>query len=102
VIPLKESIIIVKVGKLDDWGRPTKLTELIVRGRVDYQSKRVMNDQGVETISKAVILLKGIVDVSTSDSIKWVDVYGEHIAKPISVSPLKDLSSKIVFTKVVI
>lgn len=102
MIPTKDEITIVMAGTLDDWARPTGTTEHIVKCRIDYISKLVKDAHGNEVISKAVILIKGAVLVTVKDTIRWVDVFGEHIEKPISVSPIKDLSGKVLFTKVVI
>jgi hypothetical protein len=102
MIPVKDDITIISVGVLDDWGRPSEPTTQTVKGRVDYRNEIVKDNNGQDTLSKATILLKGVVIMSVEDTVQWSDVYGIHEEKPISVSPIKDLSNKVIFTKVVI
>jgi hypothetical protein len=102
LIPLKETVIVEKAGSLDDWGRPTGVTTETFACRIDYQTEIVKNDKGEDVVSKATILIDGFAPVKTSDTVKWSDSYGDHEAKPLSVSPLKDLLSKVLFTRVVV
>jgi hypothetical protein len=103
MIPLKQTVYIVKSGQEDDWGIPQPGAEIPVKGRVDYQIKKVTASDGQEVISSATILLKGAQDVSLSDTIKWTDALGHtYERKPIQVNPLADLSSKVLFTQVIV
>jgi hypothetical protein len=102
MIPTKDVVTVEQAGTLDDWGRPTNPTSKQFNCRIDYRSEEVKLDNGVVVLSKAIILIKGVALVSINDTLKWSDQYGEHEAKPLSVSPLKDLSSKVLFTKVVV
>jgi hypothetical protein len=102
MIPTNESVFVERAGELDDWGRPTTPTLTEYKARIDYRTEIVKTDNGEDAVSKAQILFKGVVLVTVDDTVKWVDQYGEHEAKPLSVSPLKDLSSKVIFTKVVV
>lgn len=103
MIPTKDTITIERAGTLDSWGRPTGISEPEeIKCRIDYSIKLVKNAKGEEVLSKAFILIKGVVLVTVNDTIKWSDDYGDHEAKPHSVSPLKDFSSKVLFTKVVV
>lgn len=101
MIPTKDIIFVQKNGELDDWGRPTPGEVLEFPCRIDYQTQVVQDDNGEEVVSKVQILVKGFANITTDDNISWVDEYGEHDVNPISVSPIKDLGSKILFTKVV-
>jgi hypothetical protein len=102
MIPTKDIVTVEKAGILDDWGRPIGSTSTQYKGRVDYRSEIVKNSNGEDVVSKAIILIKGVALISVDDTIKWTDELGAHEAKPISVYPLNDLSSKVLFTKVVI
>jgi hypothetical protein len=102
MIPTNDTVTIEKAGSLDDWGRPTGTTTQSFKCRVDYRTEVVKTDNGEDAVSKAIILIKGVAQVTTDDTVKWSDAYGNHEAKPLSVSPLKDLSSKVLFTKVVV
>ena len=102
MIPVKDTLIVEKAGTLDDWGRPTGSTTETFKARIDYIDKVVKDMNGKDVLSTATILIKGVALVSTNDKVKWSDAYGEHEAYPISVSPIKDLANKILFTKVVI
>jgi hypothetical protein len=102
MIPTKDEVTVERAGTLDDWGRPTGTTIETFACRVDYRTEIVKNANGEDTVSKAIILIKGVALVTSEDTVKWSDAYGEHEAQPISVSPLKDLSSKVLFTKVVV
>lgn len=102
MIPTKDTVIVTKVGGLDDWGRPTGTSSVQYSGRVDYQTEIVKMENGEDAVSKATILIKGVALITTTDTVTWTDAFGTHSAKPLSVSPLKDLSSKVLFTKVVV
>ncbi|MEH7116906.1 hypothetical protein V7128_05690 [Neobacillus vireti] len=102
MIPVNDTVTIEKAGGLDDWGRPTGVFTETFKCRIDYQTQVIKAENGEDAISKAAILIKGVALVTTNDTVKWSDDYGNHEAKPLSVSPLKDLSSKVLFTKVVV
>lgn len=102
LIPLNDTVTVTKADVLDDWGRPSGTTQLTFKCRVDYQNTVVKNQNGEDVVSKAIILIDGVANVSTDDTISWSDDYGDHEEKPLSVSPLKDFSSKVLFTKVVV
>jgi hypothetical protein len=102
MIPVNDTVFVEKSGALDDWGRPTESTVEEHACRIDYRSEKVTSDNGEEVVSKAVILIKGIALITSNDTLTWSDDFGEHEAKPISISPLKDFSSKVLFTKVVV
>ncbi|MGG3561655.1 hypothetical protein ABES03_08625 [Neobacillus rhizosphaerae] len=102
MISLKDTVTVEKAGGLDDWGRPTGTATETFKCRIDYRTEVVKTDNGEDAVSKCVILIKGVALVTTNDTVKWSDAYGDHEAKPLSVSPLKDFSSKVLFTKVVV
>lgn len=102
MIPMKDELTIVTSGVLDDWGRPTGSLTRVIKGRIDYRNEVVTSDNGEDVVSKAIILMKGMVVLTVNDLVQWIDDYGEHEESPISVSPIKDPSGKVVLTKVVV
>jgi hypothetical protein len=102
MIPTKDTVTVVRAGELDDWGRPTGTSTENYSCRIDYRTQIVKDSNGQDAVSKATILIKGVALVTSDDTVSWSDQYGEHEAKPLSVSPLKDLSNKVIFTKVVV
>lgn len=102
MIPTRETITVESPAEYDDWGRPLEPTTKQYSCRVDYKTEIVKNDNGEDVVSRATILIKGFAPVKLEDTLKWVDAYGEHVTKPISVSPLKDLGSNVILTKVVV
>lgn len=102
MIPTTETVTVQQVGSLDDWGRPVEGSVETFKCRIDYRTQVVKADNGEDAIAKATILIKGVANVTTNDTVSWTDQFGTHKAKPISVSPVKDLSSKVLFTKVVV
>jgi hypothetical protein len=102
LIPLKDTVTVEKTGGRDDWGRPTGVTTKNYACRIDNRIEIVKNQDGQDVVSKAEILIDGVANVTVNDVVKWSDPYGTYEAKPISVSPLKDLSSKVLFTRVVV
>lgn len=102
MIPMRDSITIVRAGEFDDWGRPTNPTTRVLKCRLDYTQQRFTDSKGEERVSKAIVYFKGLADVIPTDTLEWTDELGQfHSVKPSIVSPLKDFT-KIVMTKVVI
>ena len=101
MIPTNEKIKVLS-SEVDDWGRPLDPEAKEYKCRIDYQNDVVKSDNGEEVVSKATILIKGVALITTADTIEWTDAYGTHTAQPVTVNPIKDLSHKVVFTKVVI
>lgn len=102
MIPTKDTLLVTRAGELDDWGRPTGVVTDTYKCRIDYNNQIVMTTDGKEVVSKAVILIKGEAVISNEDSVSWVDAFGTHEAKPLTVGLLKDVSNKVIFTKVVV
>lgn len=101
MIPLKDEVTVVS-RTLDDWGRPVNGQPQTFKCRIDYTNEEIKTPNGETVVSRVVILIKGFANVTTSDSVSWEDELGTHTVEPVSVSLIKDLSSKILFTKVVI
>lgn len=102
MIPTKDKLIVEKSGELDDWGRPTGTEIEEYSCRIDYKTEIVKNERGEEKVSRATILVKGFALITTEDTLKWSDGYGDNETTAISVSPIKDFSGKTLFTKVVV
>lgn len=101
MIPTRDRITVKQTDGLDDWGRPIAGASVSYPCRIDYRNEITKDDNGEEVLSKVQILIKGFAPVSTEDTVSWVDGYGTHEVNPISVSPIKDITSKVIFTKVV-
>lgn len=101
MIPTKDIVTVVPRGTMDDWGRPVEGTPVDYKCRIDYSTEEVKLSNGEVVMSRVIILIKGFADVSTNDLVRWSDQFGNHEVQPISVTPIKDISSKLIFTKVV-
>lgn len=101
MIPTPETITVSRSGGLDDWGRPLPSITESFRCRIDYKNDVVKDENGNDVVSRATILVKGAAKISTEDTVSWSDQFGDHKGKPISVSPVKDFSARVLFTKVV-
>lgn len=102
MIPLKHTATVIKSSSIDDWGIPVPGTSVIYPCRIDYETKKVVDQSGAEVVASATILLKGLVDIDYSDTIRWNDSIHTYERKPISISPLSDFTGKVIFTRVVV
>lgn len=105
MIPLKQTIEVLKAsGELDVWGEPTETVIQTHACRIDYKTEviKLMKDRGEgEAISTASILIKGLVEFSFSDVIKWTDENGlQFERRPLAITVLRDFGGKPLFTKV--
>lgn len=108
MIPMKDTIYIVRPQGFDRWGEPIDPIEIEVKGRVDLniESKTTTSGgltSGEETVYSASILFKGLQVVRYDDMLRWIDEFGvEQVEKPINIVPLKDVGGKVVLTKVMV
>lgn len=101
LIPLKDEVVIAKVTGLDDYGQPIFGESTIYKCRIDEGTKLTRNQQGSEVISTTQVLISGGVAVGYNDVLIFTDFGGEQrAAHPLRVSAIKDISSKVLFTKV--
>lgn len=102
MIPTKDVVIVEHSQGKDDWGRDIDPISVEYNCRIDYSTQIVQDSNGEDKVSKVSILVKGFAPITIEDTLKWSDGYGDHEAQPISVRPIKDLGSKVLFTKVVV
>ena len=103
LIPMNQTVKIQQDGGLDDWGQPMPGRAKTYSCRVDQTSELVRNRDGNEVVSKATIMLDGIVKVAYADTIEFTDETGnQYSSKPVNISILRDFAGKPLITKVVI
>lgn len=101
MIPLPDTVTVIRAGTLDKWGEASEAGRETYRGRVDPKVETVTDQTGREVVTKATILLRGAVQVGAGDLIEWTDAVGVlHTEKPVSVAILRDLGGKPLFTQV--
>ena len=103
MIPVTDTITVTKATKLDEWGQTVPGRKATVKCRIDQTSKLVRNQDGKEVVAIAEILMLGLVQVSYSDTIEWVDeARNKYTWSPLIVAVIRDLNGKPVLTKVVV
>lgn len=103
MIPLNNTVTIVRSAGLDDWGESVPGTESTHDCRITDKSEKVVNGNGEEVVGKGTILCRGFVDVKYKDKVRITKPDGTIADEsPVSITYKKDLGSKILFTKVVI
>ena len=103
MIPVTDTIVIKKSTNLDEWGQPVSGRKVTVKCRIDQTSKLVRNQDGKEVVASAEILMLGLVQVSYSDTIEWVDeARNKYTWSPLIVAVIRDLNGKSILTKVVV
>jgi hypothetical protein len=103
MIPLNDTLTIKRATGFDDWGKPIGEVEIVVKCRIDYSTQIVKDKNGADVVSKANILIDAFVEVQYEDTLEWTDPNG-HInsESAVSIGYIKDFSSKVLFTKVVV
>lgn len=104
MIPLNDTIRVFKGEKMDSWGVVTPSTESVdLRCLVSYSTtlEELKTLDGETVVIKATITLKGKSDLSFGDKLVISDTDGV-LLKVLQVIPIKDLSGKQLFTKVVV
>ncbi len=103
LIPLNQSVKIVKGGDLDEWGQPRPGRGVTLKCRVDHKTELVKTPDGKEAVTSATILLNGLVMVNYGDLLEWKDEAGNlYSLHPLNVAIMRDFSGKPVLTKVVV
>ena len=107
-IPMNQIVTVHKQSKekTDSWGRPIhdlETKDYKVRIDDNFTKKTAKYGNGEDVVFTATILFKGLVDVRDSDLLVWVDDLGRTIKKtPLDVTPLNDLSGRVIMTKVLV
>jgi len=103
VIPLNDDVLVYKNEKKDSWGIVVTSTEPIeYKCMTTYATdiQELKNAEGEQIVITATIVLKGTAAIDVEDQVS-IDG-GITQQEVLKVSPIKDLSAKTVFTKVVI
>lgn len=101
IIPLKQSITVVRYGDIDEWGGGNVKETLIFRARVDEKTQVVQNQFGDELVSSAEIMLDKLADIRYDDDIVYEDELGREIKrKPLRIEPLRGINGKAILTVV--
>lgn len=101
IIPLKQSITVVRYGDIDEWGGGNVKETLTFRARVDEKTQVVQNQFGDESVSSAEIMLDKLADIRYDDDIVYEDELGREIKrKPLRIEPLRGVNGKAILTVV--
>jgi hypothetical protein len=103
MIPLKQTCKIRKAASVDAWGQPVPGTAKSYPCRIDESSEMVRDSNGKEAVSRASILIKGLVKIFYSDTVDYTDETGNSYSyRPLSIAILRGVNGKAMFTKVVV
>jgi hypothetical protein len=101
LIPLKDSIIVITGGALDEWGVSAVGVSTTYKCRIDEGTRLTRNQNGDEVVTTTQVLINGGVAVDYDDEFTWTDSSGvQRTRKPIRISAIKDFSSRVLFTEV--
>lgn len=99
IIPLKQSVEVVKYGEPDRWGDAVIEDEKTYKARIDNSVKEVMNNAGVEVISTAQVWLNKYPFITYEHEFKYTDEHGNTIArKPELIEPIRMINGKPTLT----
>ena len=103
MIPLKQTVMVLKGGAEDDWGVSEPTTSITIKCRIDANTKKILNQEGVEVTASASFLFKGLQEISYKDTLQWSNDLGQSFhRKPLSIEPIVDFGGKVLFTEVVV
>jgi hypothetical protein len=101
IVPMKDTVTIVKSGGVDGWGEPIPGETITTKGRVSEKTTMVVNQNGEEIKSRYSILLPPKVIVEYGDEVSFVSSSGATITgNPESISAVKNFGGKVIFRKV--
>lgn len=101
-VNLPDTVVRHVSGAPDSWGIPTSGESITYKARVSNKNQKVTNANGDEVVSRGSILLHGMVPVTMEDryTIRYDGVDVETV-RPVDYRYMKDLSGKVLYTKVV-
>lgn len=103
LIPMKQTVKIKKANTVDAWGVETPGSATTYKCRLDESSEMVRDNEGNETVARAVIFLDGLVRVAYTDTIEYKNELGvTTVYDPLSINVIRDFSGKPIFTRVVV
>lgn len=101
LIPLKDTVIITEAGVIDAWGNVTPGASIEYKCRINEGTRLVRDQNGQEVVSNTEIMLEGAKAVNYDNDVTWTDASGvQRTRKPIAISTIKDIASKVLFTVV--
>lgn len=99
IIPLKQSVDVLKFGEPDRWGDVVIEEEKTYKARVDNSVKEVKNNAGVEVISTAQVWLDKYPPITYEHEFKYTDEHGNTISrKPELIEPIRMINGKPTLT----
>lgn len=103
IVPLKQTIIVERAGKIDEWGGGTLPNRTTFKARVDEGSKLAKNQLGQEVVSNAQIFLNKLADIRYDDTVEYKDELGRVTReKPIRISTVRNYAGKAILTEVML
>jgi hypothetical protein len=101
LVPMKDSITIVKSDGIDGWGEPIPGETITAKGRVTENTAVVINQNGEEVASRFSILLPASVIVGYGDEVSFIDSTGATVnGNPVAIKAIKDYVGKVILRKV--
>jgi hypothetical protein len=101
IVPMKDSVTIVKSGGIDGWGQPIPGETIQTKGRVSEATTLVVGQNGEEIASRYTILLPPSVIVGYGDEVSFTASDGSLVkGNPVSIKAVKDYGGKVILRKV--
>ena len=104
MIPFNKTVKVHKSNVKDKWGLPSQENQVIeYKVRLDFngQSYVVKSMAGETKAFQAIIFFKGPIDIEYDDYVEYDSVVNGIVKdKPKKISPVNDLSGKIIYTQV--
>lgn len=110
LIPLKQTITVIRPQGQDDYGRPLEPIRLEVKCRFEEGSKAVRRYSSIaganqtmseEVVSSATITLDKLADINYSDDIEYTNEAG-HVTlySPLKIDITRNIAGKPIMTEV--
>lgn len=110
IIPLKQTVTIIRPQGVDDYGRPIAPIRIPLKCRFEEGSKlikRFSSGTGAnqtmseEVVSNALITLNKFADIQYTDTIEHVNELGKTtLYSPLKIELLRDIAGKPILTEV--
>lgn len=102
LIPLKQSVTIIREGETDEWGEViTPPVLFTLKCRVDEDTKIVKNSIGDEVVAGLEIVFNKLPDIRMSDFIEYTNELDVTVKRtPIKIEPVRMVNGKPALTVV--
>ena len=106
LIPLKQTVLVMRSGGLDDWGNPLPGETITYKARVDEGSTVVQQRNGStirneEAKAVARLIFDKLAPIGYSDTLSFTNELGETIEKkPKEINVKRLVSGKPILTEV--